>query len=158
MKKIAILSVVMMISALVFAADFAEIDKMFDVAKFDKAHSALMTEYNADKTQASVIWRLGRYYYEIADKLPTKKETIAKCDEGLAFLKSYIETSVGEPADRARVVQWYDVLLSRRGQAKGIKESLDRIPDFPILFATSPLQAILSAPTITASIFSVFII
>ena len=130
MKKIAILTLLVMISMLVFAADFAEIDKMFDEAKFDKAHAALMTEYNADNTQASVIWRLGRYYYEIADKLPSKKEIVAKCDEGLAFVKPYLETSVGEPADRARVIQWYDVLLSRRGQAKGVKESLDRIPDF----------------------------
>ena len=130
MKKIAILSLMMMISMLVFAADFAEIDKMFDEAKFDKAHAALMTEYNTDNTQASVIWRLGRYYYEIADKLPSKKEIVAKCDEGLAFVKPYMDTAVGEPADRARVIQWYDVLLSRRGQAKGVKESLDRIPDF----------------------------
>ena len=129
-KNILSLMLIMTISAAVFAADFAEIDKMFDDAQFDKAHAALITEYNADKTQASVIWRLGRYYYEIADKLPSKKETIAKCDEGLAFVKPYLETAVGEPADRARVVQWYDVLLSRRGQAKGIKESLDRIPDF----------------------------
>ena len=129
MKK-TILSLMMMTATLIFAADFEQIDKWFDEAKFDKAHSALMTEHNADNTQASVIWRLGRYFYEIADKLPTKKETIAKCDEGLAFIKPYLDTSVGEPADRARVVQWYDVLLSRRGQAKGIKESLDRIPDF----------------------------
>ena len=130
MKKINLIALLMMTATLIFAADFEQIDKWFDEAKFDKAHSALMTEYNADNTQASVIWRLGRYFYEIADKLPTKKETIAKCDEGLAFIKPYLETSVGEPADRARVVQWYDVLLSRRGQAKGIKESLDRIPDF----------------------------
>jgi hypothetical protein len=131
MKKIILfLMLIMTISAAVFAADFAEIDKWFDDAQFDTAYTALITEYNADKTQAAVIWRLGRYYYEIADKLPSKKETIAKCDEGLAFVKPYLETAVGEPADRARVIQWYDVLLSRRGQAKGIKESLDRIPDF----------------------------
>ncbi|MBR6198742.1 MAG: hypothetical protein IKQ61_00610 [Spirochaetales bacterium] len=130
MKKIAILTLLMMISTILFAADFAEIDKLFDAAQFDKAHAALMTEYNTDNTQASVIWRLGRYYYEIADKLPSKKEIVAKCDEGLAFVKPYMDTAVGEPADRARVIQWYDVLLSRRGQAKGVKESLDRIPDF----------------------------
>ena len=58
-KTILFLMLIMTISAAVFAADFAEIDKWFDDAKFDKAYTALITEYNADKTQAAVIWRLG---------------------------------------------------------------------------------------------------
>ncbi len=130
MKKISMSALFILLAVGLFAYEHEDIDKLLDGGKFEQAYNQLSATFDKDAPQAAVLWRMGRYHYEVSDKKPTKKEVIEGCEKGLDLLKDYLETSIGEPADRARVVQWYDVLLSRRGQAKGIKESLDRIPDF----------------------------
>jgi hypothetical protein len=88
-----------------------------------------MTVFNKSLPDASVIWRIGREIYESTKYIKDKKDKLAKLDEGLEFLKPFYDLKSGESRDRSSIIYWFAVLSSEKARTKGIKESLDNIPN-----------------------------
>lgn len=130
MKKcISIIVALVILTVGLYSADFSTVDNFIKEGNFTKALTESKAIFNTEKN-ATVLWRIGRSYFEIAEKKTDKKEIIGICEEGMSLLKPYVEGTIeGEPIDIARVIYWYDVLFSKKGKAVGIKESLDIMPE-----------------------------
>ena len=72
---------------------------------------------------------MGRELYEDAKIIKSKKEKLSKLEEGQKILEPYYNLKNGSPRDRATLIFWYAVFSSEMARTKGIKESLDNIPN-----------------------------
>lgn len=126
-----VLILILFSTILLNAANLDNIDKLYNLGKYKDGLKAFEEKFDASKSDAEIIWRLARFYYEIADAMSNsdKKEKIKKFTEGMKKTEPYLDIKKGNAEARAKVVFWYAALYGARGETIGIKESLDIIPD-----------------------------
>jgi hypothetical protein len=114
-----------------FAQDFVTADALHDTKKLGEELALLKQSYNPSDPQAAVVYRMLRSMQQIAVDLPANKgrEKIAKLDEAIEFGKPLIDTAKGSARDRAKVIYWYSVSMSQKGNAKGVLNSLFMVPE-----------------------------
>jgi hypothetical protein len=129
MKKILCLMIIFYLPVGFYSIDLKNIDSLHDNGNYQDAYKQLTGAFNKSVPDASIIWRITRELYEYTGNIKDKKDKIAKLDEGLDFLKPYYDLKSGEIRDRATIIYWYAVFSSEKARTKGIKESLDNIPN-----------------------------
>lgn len=113
----------------IISIDFVQADKLYDTGKYQETFSLLNSSFDKSKPDPSIIWRIGRIYFEMSELIKNKKDHISMIDKGLEFLKPYYNMNGLEMRPCATIIYWYAKLTLSKSQAKGIKESLDNIPD-----------------------------
>lgn len=129
MKKYILLFFFLLVSSFFYGADYEKIDLLHNEGDYKTALSALQSSFDKANPDPAVIWRIGRELYEEIKNLKTKKEKLAKLDEGSNFLFAYYNLKTGDKRDKATVMFWFTVFSSETARVKGIKESLDNIPN-----------------------------
>lgn len=114
---------------LLSANDYSKLDSMIDNNKHFEALNLMKEQLNMSSPEAALLWRIGWAYYERVDNSVNKAEKVTIADEALLYLKPYLDMSVGNRQDRAKIIFWYAVIYSLRGQAKGIFDSLGSLPE-----------------------------
>lgn len=116
-----------------FSSDFVTLDTMIDDGRHKEALKILKSKVDNSNPDTGVLWRIGWAYYESVDNLDSKSTKIAESDLALNYLKPYLELNTGDKLERAKIIFWYAVIYSLRGQEKGIFESLGSLPDIIML-------------------------
>lgn len=117
------------------STDFKIIDDLYHNGKYQEGLTILENEYDTLYPDIKIIWRISRFYYEIADSLPdkNKQEKIEYYTKGMEISALYIEMTDGEKSDRAQLIFWYTACYGSKAELIGIKESLDVIPELFML-------------------------
>lgn len=113
----------------VFGQDFEKIDSLHANGKHKEALSELQSSFDKSNPNPAIIWRIGRGIYEETTEIKNKKEKLARLDEGTKFLEPYYSLKSGSPRDIATIMFWYAVFSSETSRTRGIKDSLDNIPN-----------------------------
>lgn len=129
MKKTLLILIIIIISVSVFSIDFKYIDDLSLNKKFRESKALLLKDFNRSNPNVSILWRLGRSYYDEADNYDDKNKRIQACDNGMKFLEPYYKISTGDRRDRAEIIYWYAVLSSLKSKTKGIFDSLGNLPN-----------------------------
>jgi len=112
-----------------FGQDFGKIDSLHNNGKYGEALSQLQSAFDKSNPDPAYVWRIARGLYEEVKSIKSKKDKLAKLDEGIKFMEPYYNLKSGTARDRATVIFWYAVFSSETARTKGIKESLDNIPN-----------------------------
>ena len=114
-----------------YTKDFKTVDDLYHVGKYQEGIKILEKEYNISNPDPEIIWRITRFYFEIADALPDKEkqEKIRYYSKGMDIAKQFLDIKKGTNLDRAQVIFWYTACYGSRAELIGIKESLDILPD-----------------------------
>ncbi|OHD15260.1 MAG: hypothetical protein A2Y34_05980 [Spirochaetes bacterium GWC1_27_15] len=114
---------------LAFSFDFENLDNLHDNGKYVETLGILQDKLDKASPDAQIIWRIGREIYYITKNIKDRKQKLSKFEEGLEFLKSYYNFNSSDIRGNAKIIHWYAILSSEKASTKGIKESLDNIPD-----------------------------
>lgn len=135
MKRLVVLTVLLLVSSMVFSAiTVAEADAFYDQDAFPQAEQALLVQLekaeNAEE-QAQVLWRLARVMVSLGDDLAKddKAGRFALYEKGEAYALSSIDkkpTAFGYLWKASNVGRWGQTKgpLNALGKAKGMLEDL----------------------------------
>lgn len=120
---------------LIFCKDFEQVDKLYSEGKYADGLKILEKEFVQTNPDPEIIWRISRFYFEIADEKDkrNKKDKIAYFTKGMEIAKQFLEITYGDKLTRAEIIFWYTANYGSRGEVIGIKESLDIVPELFIL-------------------------
>lgn len=130
-----IIILLIIISINLYSIDFTKSDDMHHKGNYKDELTLLKSLFNTDKKDAALLWRIGRAYFEIAEQIPNKnkQEKIIAFNDGIEFLKPYIDIKDGDKSDRAKVVHWYTANFASKGNTIGAIEALSIVPELRAL-------------------------
>jgi len=116
---------------LVFAKDYEAADELYTQGKYTDGLKMLEMEFVQANPDPELIWRLSRFYFEIAEQTDkkNKKVKIEYYTKGMDIAKQFLEITYGDKLARAQIIFWYTANYGSRGETIGIKESLDIVPE-----------------------------
>lgn len=119
----------------IYSKDFKIVDDLYHNGKFPEGLIILENEFDSSYPDIESIWRISRFYYEIADSLPikNKQEKIEYYSKGMEIAAPYLDITYGEKSDQAQLIFWYTACYGSKSELIGIKESLDVIPELFML-------------------------
>lgn len=130
MKRVTILFLYLFLCGLLLSAnEYNELDSLIDNDKHIEALELMKGQLDKASPDTALLWRIGWAYYEQVDNSKDKSQKIKVADEALNFLKPYLSLTKGVRQERAKIIFWYAVIYSLRGQAKGIFDSLSSLPE-----------------------------
>lgn len=130
MKRAITIFCFLLIWGMLLSADqYSELDGMIDNGKHIEALNLMKSRINEAELDTALLWRIGWAYYEQVDNSRSKSQKVTSADEALNYLKPYLNLSRGDKQERAKIIFWYAVIYSLRGQAKGIFDSLGSLPE-----------------------------
>lgn len=126
LKSLLFFLITFLIIQKIISFDFSNTDSLHQQGKYQEELDTLKKALSENKNDASLIWRIGRAYFEIADSMPDIKrnEKINAFAQGMDFLKPYLNISTGEKGDRARIVHWYTANYASKANTIGALEAL----------------------------------
>jgi hypothetical protein len=131
--KIKLLTLFLILFVLNFASakSFDQVDKLYREGNYNEGLKIIEKDFNHSNPDPEIIWRISRFYFEIADETDkkNKKDKIANFTKGMDVAKQFLEITYGEKLTRAEIIFWYTANYGSRGETIGIKESLDIVPE-----------------------------
>lgn len=133
MKQFIIIFIIISIN--LYSIDFTKSDNMHHKGNYKEELTLLKSILNSEKSDAALVWRIGRSYFEIAEQIPNKnkQEKINAFNDGMEFLKPYIDIKDGDKSDRAKIVHWYTANFASKGNTIGALEALSIVPELRML-------------------------
>lgn len=134
MKQFNIILLIL-ISINLYSIDFTKPDNLHHKGNYKEELTLLKNYFATEKSDASLLWRIGRAYFEIAEQIPNKNklEKIKAFNNGMEFLKPYIDIKEGDKSDRAKLVHWYTANFASKGNTIGAIEALSIVPELRAL-------------------------
>jgi tetratricopeptide (TPR) repeat protein len=132
MKKIFIAAVFSFLFAKTFfSLNFDHVDTLYEEGKYEEGVKILEKEFSKSASDPEIIWRISRFYFELAEEADkkSKKDKIALYTKAMDVARPFLDISYGDKLTRAEIIFWYAASYGSRGEVIGIKESLDTVPE-----------------------------
>jgi tetratricopeptide (TPR) repeat protein len=123
-KRLLLASLLLTAVPFAFAGEYEAIDQLYlhrdQGKKLDEAVAKLEALLKEKPDDAGAMWRLGRCQFRQTERVAGKKERIAGFEKAEDTLKKSIELDPKDPEAHF----WYGVAMGKRGQTRGIMNSL----------------------------------
>ncbi|MBN2545840.1 MAG: hypothetical protein JXB50_08590 [Spirochaetes bacterium] len=129
MKKVIPLFILIFIISKLYSVDYKKIDDFYTEGKYTDGLSYSLKEFDKNKPDIALIWRISRFYLEIGDESKTKKEKIDSYTKGMDFAAPYYENNNAGVSDKAQLFFWYTANFASKSKAIGIFESISTLPE-----------------------------
>lgn len=106
--------------SIAFCSVIETIDTYQENNNFEKAIESTLSQYEANKGDVEILWRLARGYFDLADQ--TSDEVIKKnnIDKGLPYAKLALNID----SLSAKANHWYAVMIGQQGVLEGTKQKI----------------------------------
>ncbi|MBN1214910.1 MAG: hypothetical protein JXA99_05640, partial [Candidatus Lokiarchaeota archaeon] len=144
-----IIFIIVFFISFISSMNFQKVDNLYHIGKYQEGVKILEGQFEILNPDPEIIWRITRFYFEIAEALPEKEkqEKIKYYTKGMQVSQPFLDITEGTNLDKAQIIFWYTACYGSRAELIGIKESLDIIPElFSLADKSLALDPTFAAP------------
>jgi len=102
-KKMFISLVLIFILINLYSVDYKKIDEFYTEGKYSEGLTVSLKDFDKNKPDIALIWRISRFYLEMDDESKVKKEKVDSYTKGMDFAAPYYQNSTADLSDRAQI-------------------------------------------------------
>ncbi len=129
MKRVFIFLILIFFLFNLYSVDYKKIDEFYTEGKYSEGLTVSLKDFDKNKPDIALIWRISRFYLEMGDETKVKKEKVDSYTKGMDFAAPYYQNSTADLSDRAQIFFWYTANFASKSKAIGIMESISTLPE-----------------------------